>query len=116
MCHVLGQEPCWFCISVTVNQTKHHVRNVGNSVDERTWSLDLLMAEYERDGIMLGLQMYNRGHSMATAVFWRYSVMTAVFGGAVCFFFPYYATVVRLPLKVAHLLSQPDGLAPSMKG
>jgi len=38
-------------------------------------------------------EMYNRGHSMATAVFWRYSVMTAVFGGAVCFFFPYYAIV-----------------------
>jgi len=39
--------------------------------------------------------MYNRGHSMATTTFWRYSVGTAMLGGAICFFFPYYAITVR---------------------
>lgn len=37
-------------------------------------------------------QMYNRGKSMATVVFWRYSVFTAMIGGAIVFFFCYYGS------------------------
>ena len=40
--------------------------------------------------------MYNKTHSMSTVVFWRYSVLTAIIGGAIVFFFPYYAITVGL--------------------
>lgn len=37
--------------------------------------------------------MYNGGKSLSGLIFWRYSVLTAVVGGAATFFLPYYAVV-----------------------
>lgn len=37
--------------------------------------------------------MYNGGKSLSGLIFWRYSVLTAVVGGAVAFFIPYYTVV-----------------------
>ena len=38
--------------------------------------------------------MYNGGKSLSGLIFWRYSVLTAIAGGAAAFFLPYYAVVV----------------------
>jgi hypothetical protein len=54
---------------------------------------------------LCGLQMYNRGHSMATSTFWRYSVGTATLGGAFVFWFCYYGTAVSgVSPVIAHCL------------
>ena len=49
--------------------------------------------------------MYNRSGALSSWVFWRYAVLTAVVGGAVSFFIPYYAVVISGQNSVNDLYS-----------
>ena len=49
--------------------------------------------------------MYNHSGALSNWVFWRYAVLTAIIGGAVSFFIPYYSIVISNQNSVSDLYS-----------